>query len=168
MPFSTPNTSWVAGDPVLYIDMNRIEENTEALHNPPANGSGFLDLSDYSASVASFANIDGTNLSTSITITGDTVLVIFSGVFGSSVSRQVHLDISVDGVRVGGDDGLVNFRTNTSDNRHGILVVPITGLSAGSHTFNVMWKNDGTTLLYGGNGTSGTQWHPYLRVMEVG
>lgn len=169
MAYSAPNTSWVAGDPVLYTDMNRIEANTEALHNPPSGSSDFLDVSDYTINSATFANVDGTNFSVTVTITGDTVLVGMNFTLVSAV--VAHFDITVDGTRKGGDDGLFSCRWSTANDRGGLFgAIRITGLSAGEHTFALQWKNAGSgtnSTIYGGNGSSGTQNHPSFWVAEV-
>jgi hypothetical protein len=169
MTYQTPNLAWAAGDPVLFPDMNRIEGNTEALHNPPAASSGFLDVSDYTINSTTYANVDGTNLSLSITLAGDTAVVFLN--FTVTSLRKVYFDISVDGTRVGGDDGLFTIiQDNVAGQRFAVgMAIPIEGLSAGSHTFNLMWKNDagGTSTLYGGNGSAGDQVHPKMRVVEI-
>jgi hypothetical protein len=148
--------------------MNRIEANTEALWDPPSQTSGFLDVSDYTINSATYANIDGTNLSRTITITGDTVIVTFTGVLGGA--RKTYLDVHVDSARIAGDDGVWQCAQAAGTDRIPItLFVRITGLSAGDHTFTLMWKNDagGSSTLYGGNGSAGEQVHPKMDVFEV-
>lgn len=164
MSFVTPITDWVAGDPVLYTDMNRIEGNTEALWNPPSGSSGFLDVANYTVNSATFANVDGTNLAVEITITGDTVLFLFN--FSTGGARVSYYDIHNGTSRIGGDDGL--FKVTGTQGVPG--AIRLTGLSPGTYTFTLQWKNDGggTTTLFGGNGSAGDQVHPRFDVVEIG
>jgi hypothetical protein len=133
------------------------------------------EASDYTYTVNSWADIDATNLSLSVTTSGGTVFVhahlaIRLNANVSSANR-VWVDFTVDGTRHGGDDGVAFLGSNVNANE--VVTVTftrkITGLSDASHTFKLQWKvrqTDGV-VLYAGAGTSLSDMHPQFWIMEL-
>jgi hypothetical protein len=126
--------------------------------------------SDYTTTSASFVAIDSTNLHLPLVLTKGDVLVNFDGVFGQSNGNYTHLDLYVDGVAIGGDDGVMNRRYAISSYEpfpmgyhREVRLLP------GTHYFDAYWKNRGvgTSKLYAGAGTANEDSHPQFSVREV-
>lgn len=171
MTWTTPKT-WVTGEPLTAGDLNtHLRDNLNALKTPPTAHVEPDEAADFSASPGgNWVEVDATGdeLTLTITTTGGDVLVHFHGGVSSSTAQSVYMDVAVDGARAGGDDGIVvetvasaNYKVAFSFTRL------ITGLSAGSHTFTLMWYVSGGTLtLYAGAGAS-FDMHPQFWVREV-
>ena len=164
MSWTQPKT-W-ASEPLTSSDLNtHLRDNLEILKDPPSNNYTLNQGSDYQTTITSFTNVDGTNLSLTITTQGGDVMVHFHGVVGNGTGT-VFLDFTIDGVRHGGDDGIIR---SVGNGVQGISFTRlITGLAAGSHTFTLQWKvNASTGTLYAGAGTSLFDVHPQFWVREV-
>jgi hypothetical protein len=172
MSWTQPKT-WT-NEPLVAGDLNtHLRDNLEALKEPPTASYVLNESSDYSTTSTSFGNVDGTKLSLTITTSGGDVLIGFYGTFKPGNNANIgYLDVEMDGLRIGGDDGLIAVEraaTGATPNRLPISFVRlVTGLAAGSHTFKLQWKvNGGTGELYAGAGTLGTDLHPQFWVREV-
>lgn len=144
-------------------------DNLSALKSPPTDTYTANEGSDYSTTSATFVNVDGTNLSHSITTTGGDVIIHFHGNCTSG-SGVLALNVTVDGSLTAGDDGIIAKQSLTSSPPG----IPITftrlvqGLSAASHTFNLQYKvSSGTGVIYAGAGTGSSDLHPQFWVREV-
>lgn len=170
MVWSTPKT-WT-GEPLTSPDMNtEIRDNLNALKNPPSDSYMANESSNYTTTSTSFVNVDGTNWSFSLDTNGGDVFVHFDGSFGqSSNTQKYYLDVTVDGTRLGQDDGLV---VDTIDVAGSHVIATgftrlISGLSANTHVFVLQWKTQGGTLtMYAGAGTSGLDVHPQFWAREI-
>lgn len=127
----------------------------------PAGGGGALVSAsykrtggDYTTSSASFTNVDGTNMVLNLTTGAHRVMVGFAGTLIPSASGQIAaLDVAVDGTRIGGDRGFVVAQNNV--NNDGSFVVLTDVLTAGAHTFALMWlSSSGTATIPGGSSTN--------------
>ena len=164
--------TWGVGEALSANDMlTYINDNLEALKEPPTDNYECDESSDYTTTSTSFVDVDATNLNLTITTTGGDVMVGFTGaVQNTTVGKTVCFDIDMDGAREGGDDGITQICNGGTD----IPVVQvgmvylITGLDAGEHTFKLQWKvNGGTAKLFAGAGTSNYDVHPQFWVREV-
>lgn len=103
MAWTTPRT-WVTNELVTASIMNtHVRDNLNALFSPLSDGwTGAV--SDNPAST-SFADVDATNLSLSITPVGDTILIGYVGfvTFSAGTSGTIALDVDINGTRVSGD-----------------------------------------------------------------
>jgi len=99
--------------------------------------------SDYSTSSASFVNVDGTNLSFTLTISSGKVLILFGGRITSAVSISGLFDVLIDATRVG---NTTNGLTLMNAGSFSVAVIK-TGLSVGSHTFSLQWFAAGGTAI---------------------
>lgn len=146
MAWTTPKTDFGA-ETLTAAQVNAIGENLEALKDPP-QGNELSSLSG-STSSTSYADMDGTNLSKSITITGDTIEVIFVGTFyNNTVGSINYLEVDIDGTAV-----FECFRESVST---GTAYFPISfsiyvdGLSAGAHTVKMRWRTTSGTFVWQG------------------
>lgn len=125
----------------------------------------------YTTSSNAFVNVDGTNLSITLVVKGNAILIGFAGSVGATPGETACLDISVDGTRYSsaGLDGVIQVYVAAGYNNASFSVL-VTGLSAGSHVFNLMYKSLaglGITLL-SGNDVGGTDCIPAFWATEVG
>ena len=165
--WTTPKT-WAIGELVRASDLNaQLRDNLSALKDPPSAHYMLDETANYQTTSTTFVDVDGTKLSFTLSTNGGDVLVSFYGLItGPYGATMAYLDVAVDGVRVGGDDGLLG---------DGILggqvfafTVLVSGLSAGEHTFSLQWRVNGDyAVLYAGAGTTNYDLHPQFWVREV-
>jgi hypothetical protein len=120
---------------------------------------------DYTTTSTSFVDIDGTNLSFTITTLARRVKMGFVGsIFtGATANQQIFLDVTVDGTLQGGTNGgLVGIRSpNDTTQRfyNGSFTYLTDVLSAGSHTFKFQWRvASGTGTITGTTAGSKARW----------
>jgi hypothetical protein len=168
--WTTPKT-WAAGELVTAAMLNtHLRDNLEYLKTPPADAYILNESGDYSTTSTSFVNVDGTKLALTIATAGGDVLVGFSGIASNtSGGGRVYLDVEVDTVRTGGDDGLVLITSSSASHAQNITFLKLVqGLSAGSHTFKLQYKvSTGTGTIYAGAGSSGYDTHSQFFVREL-
>lgn len=172
--WTTPRT-WVTGEALLAADLNaQVRDNLAYLKEPPFSLRQMNEAADYVTSATGMVEVDGSNSELSLTITtsGGAVLVGFFGTFSHSTQYgRCQLDVDVDGVLMGGDNGLLQGRSPAAGSASAFAVsftAIKTGLAAGSHTFKLMWATSGASLtLYAGAGTSGFDHHPQFWVREI-
>lgn len=172
MTWTAPRT-WEVSESVNADMLNeQIRDNLLALKSPPSDNYECNEASDYTTINTSFEDVDATNLSLEITTAGDAVMVHFHGNMYHSVPTNSNFDVTVDGTRIGGDDGLARTRPDVSG-VNGLTAVSftalVTELTAGTHTFRLQWKTaSGTATLLAGAGTAGgCDVHPQFWVREV-
>jgi hypothetical protein len=145
-----------------------LRDNLNALKAPPSAHFEANETSDYTTTSTTFVDVDATNLTLTITPTGQEVMVHCHGnVISSDSWGRVFFDVAVDGSRIGGDDGIVQIQGNITPAFSFTRL--ITGLTAGqAHTFKLQWKvGSYTGTLFAGAGTSGKDTHPQFWVREV-
>lgn len=133
----------------------------------------------YSTTGTTFAAVDSTNLAATLTINSGKVQICATGVVhnpdaGNSTSG--HFDFFIDGTRVGsaGADGLYYIALGGSGFASFCLAVEVTGLSIGSHIFQLVWKKgaSGAVAITLASGQSGgavpLDTIPTFSVSEVG
>lgn len=170
----------VPGEPILYREENSLwyrwvgslwNDGSSDLTDYTAHSAEYTadEGSDYTTTSSSFVDVDSTNWSFTIATQGEDVALGFRGSVYSSVSGQnrIYFDVVVDGVRLGGDDGLIAIK-------HAEVVPPglpmpfealIRDLPAGMHTLTLQWKNTfNTAAIFAGAGTSGGDLHPQFWV----
>lgn len=164
----TEPKDWQVDELLTASDLNtHLRDNLDALKSPPAAQYEMDEASDYTlSSTGTWTDIDSTNLSHTIETAGGRVKVHFHG--NIETDGRVSVDIAVDGVRVGGDDGIARNPASGQD-FFCSFTRRITGLSAGSHTFKLQWylhSGGSTAKLYAGAGTSGFDVHGQFWVEE--
>ena len=135
MAWTTPKTDWETGELVAASDLNAIGENLAALDSIRETVAVYTTTGDLAIpSRTSFTDVDS-NLNLTLNTTGGNVMIHFHGKVNSG---GMHLDVEVDGSRIGdSDDGI--WRSHGDD-----LFVCFTrlvqDLSAGSHRFKLQSK----------------------------
>ena len=174
MSWTTPKT-WLAGSPLLAAELNtHLRDNLAALKAPPTNGYGLNRPSDYSTSSTAFVDVDSTYLALAITTSGGDIMVGFA----CSVvvnACAVALDLTIDGVRVAGDEGIIEVGNLRSDEARSLsFVYLLSTVPAGAHTIKLQWRVDtGSATMYAGAGSAGVTYggladiHPQFWVREV-
>ena len=116
----------------------------------PAGWFGSLDetVAEFTTSSTSFGAVSASFLTATITTGGGDVLVGFTGTCRASGNLVAYFDILLDGVQVGGEDGLVaqNVATSTENNISLVARIGAGALSAGSHSFALAYKTSANTL----------------------
>lgn len=92
----------------------------------------------------SFADVDTSNVTITFTTGARRVRLVLQASGGNGTSGgSTMLDFTVDGTRVGSNQGLLIHTTPTASNNQNLSMEYITDvLSAASHTFRVQWKAD--------------------------
>src|SRR5690606_38534930 len=101
-------------------------------------------------------------------------LIIFACSFsetGSVGGSHLYLDIAIDGVRRGNDDGLTvqTVRSGTIAFNNAFCFYIAEGLTPGTHNSKVMYKagGGGTIAVYAGAGTPTAYVPPSSAVLEI-
>lgn len=104
---------------------------------------------NYTTGSGVFVNVDATNLSITLSVSSGIVLVGFLGIVYLVAGVQTYFDITVDGVRYANTPHGLAGTTITSGN--GTIpvsfVVPVVGLSVGTHVFRPVWCSVYTSVL---------------------
>jgi len=156
--------NWAVGEALTAGNMNNyINDNLDALKAPPTDDYVVDEGADYSTTSTSWVDVDSSDLQLTITTTGGDVLIGFYG-FHVNASSSCYFDVTLDGTRIGGDDGLQRAYTGYTPVS---FVYLKTGLSAGTHVFKLQWRVLGaTSYLYAGAGTTNNDLHPQFWVRE--
>ena len=156
MAWTTPKTDWNTGELVTAADINAIGENLAVLRQPSAAVASYTTPEDIVVNTAGeYADVDSLNMNLTVTTNGEDVLFHFDGTLTRArVGRSRdytdtynHIDIDIDGIRQGGDNGIVNVLA-TSGRRETSFTRLIQNLNPGTHTFKLQFKNwgNGVTL----------------------
>ena len=96
------------------------------------------------------------------------MVVVFLGTCTNDGTGEKNcFDFTVDGVRQGGDDGIIQEQEADSDFAISFAYL-VTDLAAGTHTVNLQWKTSGGTLtMYAGAGTASFDLHPSIYAFEI-
>lgn len=161
MAWTQPRT-W-ANEIVNASDLaTELRSNQVALKAPPFQTYEANEVSNYGTISSTYADVDSTNYSFTITTTGGDVLIGFNG-----GAKDVYLDVSVDGTLVinNTDGGLVDA---TAYGSGCCFMHIITGLSAGSHTFVLQFKTAVFSgLVLAGAGTASLDIHSQFFCREI-
>ena len=148
--WTTPE-NYTAGQLIDETAMDKISANLSALKAPP--NDQFEDFS-YSQSLSvgsTFANVEATDLSLSITTTGGDVDIAVSGWFStSSVASGQFLwfDVTLDGVRMGDTtEGMFKWEIADTDAQPFSFFYRKTSLASGAHTFNLQAKENSAVTI---------------------
>ena len=139
----------------------------------PSPGSALVTVSgkstDYSTNSTTFVAIDSTEFKLSVTTHGGDLLVWFNGAVGWNPARlHAIFDVEFDGVRVGDTDGLAPVYLY-GDPEGAAFIYRITGVSAGAHTVELVWRASSANNIYlRVGGTTGQVYKAQFGVMEVG
>ncbi len=173
MTFVTPIT-WTPGQLVTAANLNeQIRDNVSALKNPNVDTYLTNESSDFTTTSTSFTDVDGAGaqftLSFTLAVAAQVLVGFFGNVVSASGTARVYLDISVDGTRVGLDDGLIGaVAPNNTIGQPVSAVWLIETLAAGAHTIILQWKVSGSTLtMFAGAGTANADVHSGFWIKEA-
>lgn len=173
MAWTTPRT-WQVDELVTATIMNtHIRDNLNALKVPASSQVIRDNGARYQTTATSFTAIDSTNMIRTLNTAGGDILVWFWGTFVISATNVLCLDIRYDTTtRVGAawTQGLLATQISNVPQTVHLGPIIISGLSAGSHTFDVMWKTSGGTMQLAadsGDATATYQVPPVLIAREM-
>lgn len=167
----TTFSSFVTDQIVSPTDINNIVGNLNYLFQRPKQKITFDNGANYTRAANTFAAIDSTNLSITLSVQSGTVLVSFVGTVSNAGPGQTDFDFTVDGTRYGTGftDGIATSKAalGAADETVSFAVL-VTGLSVGSHTFIMQWKaQTSTATLYAGAGSAGTDYAVMFGAVEI-
>lgn len=168
MTWNPPKT-WTA-EPLTSLDLNeQVRDNLEALKDPPSANYEPQETTDYLTSSQNFVDVDSENLAFNLETNGGDVLIGFHGTFYRSTFANAFLDVEIDGVRIGGTDGILRFYVDSSGLYEAVSFTRlVTGLDAAPHIFKLQWKVLGLDVtLFAGAGTNKADVIPQFWVREV-
>lgn len=151
MAWTSPKT-WT-NEPLLASDLNtHLRDNLDALKSPPRDA--YQATSDYTTTSTTFTNVDGTNMSFTITTNGGDIHVGFFGtITNGAASNENYFTCTIDGNDQSvNSQGLVGARSVDANDYNAVgFHFVATGFSAASHTINLQWRTSGNTVtLYQG------------------
>lgn len=166
----TAPRDWTTTELVSATIMNtHVRDNLNALKDPPSADYVLNEGSDYSGAGAGWADVDSTNLSLTLVTGGGDVMVHFHGMFWTTAGTvRIYLDVEVDGLgnRTAGNDGIIGDSVTTTGTAITFTRL-ITGLAAGSHTFDLQWNAAAVHRLAAGAGTANFDVHPQFWAREI-
>ena len=168
MAWTTP-MSWIDGIyPGATLFNTYVRDNQGALKTPASASYSADEVADYTSTPgAAWLAIDAVNMKFSLATAGGDVFAGFHGTFAAAALIPiVRLDIAVDDVLIGGDDGIIDKDLTTNVSSLSFIRL-ISGLAAGEHTFELHWQTFGNVILYAGAGTANRDLHPQFWVREI-
>lgn len=150
MAWTSPIT-WSSNAVVTAAQLNtHIRDNENYLLSRNNNQIVRANGSNYTTTSGTFAAIDTTNLSITLTMTTTKVLLILSGVAYNSTAGsggEIQFDFFVDGTRIGASytRGLYGFYTPTANYWCAVNLSIIATVTAGSRVFKPVWRTGGGT-----------------------
>ena len=148
MAWTTPAT-WSSNQVVTAAQLNtHIRDNENYLLSRANNQIIRANGSNYTTTSSTFAAIDTTNLSITLTMTTTKVRLILAGVaYNSTAGSEVEFDFFVDGTRVGASytRGLYGFYQPVNNYWCAVNLSIVTTVSTGSRVFKPVWRTGSNT-----------------------
>lgn len=167
---------WDVGQLVTAADMNaQVRDNIGYLFERPTAVITSDEAGNFITTSTAWVNVDATDMALALDLEGTRARVTFQGMFRVQTSSpgtgRLYLDITVDGVRQAGDDGITMLHVTSDDYQPLGFSWVVTGLTPGAHTFALQWRamasvGTPTATLFAGAGTTGFDVHPQLSVEE--
>ncbi len=171
--WTNPKT-WVVDELVTAATMNeQVRDNLLWLKSPPNREHTALGDDDWITSSTSWVDVDGTYLTLHMETTGGDLMVHFHGTLTlTGMDSVVYFDLLLDGVPVGGGNGIIALQNPDAATAQRITPVSFTrrikNVSPMPHLLSLQWRvNTGVARMLAGT-TSGRQLRPQLWMMEVG
>ncbi len=169
--WNTPLT-WQVDQLVTEADLNsQLRDNLRFLKDPPTAAVRLDEAQDYASTSEEFVDIDRQRLALNVTTGGGDLLVAFYGMLRNSSSRGgAALDVALDDVRIGGDDGLLGIPVPLSYWLPVCFLALVQELAAGPHNLFLQWRRSqsaGTIYLAAGAGTTDYDMHGQFWAREV-
>jgi hypothetical protein len=141
------NTIWMLIDdsPTTWISVAGSGASVTAV----ANYTRAVGTGNYSTSSTSYVDIDGTNLSLTLTTGAHRCMILFSAsMYGDPSNNECYIQLDIDGNDVGEGHGIAELLLGSNQETKSIVFVT-EPLSAASHTFKLHWKmSAGTGYIY--------------------
>ena len=171
MTWNTPLT-WQVDQLVTEADLNsQVRDNLRFLKDPPTALVRLDEEQDFASTSDEFVDIDRQKLALNVTTAGGDLLVAFYGMLrNSTTSGGAAIDVALDGVRIGGDDGLLVTDPDLRDWFPVCFLVLLRELAAGPHNLFLQWRRTGpvgTLYLAAGASTSDVATHSQFWAREV-
>lgn len=143
MAWTTPPTKAANDDWTASIWNTYVRDNlTYLFSGRPIGQVHYVGAADKTSSSTSWADVDSTNIKVTLTINSGRARVFasFRGSADNTASSAAEFDLAYDGTRLGDSThGLARTSQNTT---HFFAIEAIaTGLSVGSHTFTLQFRN---------------------------
>lgn len=162
--------TWIPGEMLRATDLNTyVSDNLDYLLTRLTGIQTLNEGADYTTTSGTFADVDSTDLSITITPQSSYVKVHFHCMLGQTggTTGSTLLDTTKDGTRVAGDDGITGVRG-------GVLIQPVSFTRKIAVTpnvstvFRIQWKTTNSgAVMYAGAGTTGLDVHPQFWVEEA-
>jgi len=167
----TPLT-WQVDQLVTDADLNgQLRDNLTFLKDPPTAFVRLDEEADYATSSDEFVDVDRDRLALNLTTAGGDLLVVFFGMVKNVYSRgSVALDVTLDGTRIGKNDGLILSSTDARDWTPVSFMALVRELAAGSHQLYLQWRRSaetGSAVMAAGAGTEHYDTHAQFWAREV-
>lgn len=167
----TPRT-WQIDQLVTEADLNsQLRDNLNFLKDPPTAFVSLDEASDYASRSGEFVDVDRDRLALSLTTAGGDLLVVFFGMVKNSDGRGgVALDVTLDGARIGKDDGLLVSNPELRNWMPVSFSALVRDLAAGPHNLVLQWKrspHEGSIAMIAGAGTHRFDCHPQFWAREI-
>ena len=140
MAYETIDT-FVAGNKLYAAELNKIKTNLDIRKDLPRHIIKDTTAYTLAGSPSALTKIHASNLDLAITTNGGDVLVTFTGTAHSGGTETMELHLYVDGVSY-----ITQYKKFYYIDPDDIIscIYPISGLSAGLHTFEWYWLVNGT------------------------
>lgn len=167
----TPRT-WQVDQLVTEADLNsQLRDNLNFLKDPPTAFVSLDEASNYGSSSNEFVDVDRERLALNLTTAGGDLLVVFFGVVKNHDGRGgVALDVTLDGARIGKDDGLIVSSLELRSWLPVSFSALVRDVAAGPHNLYLQWKRsprEGSAAMIAGAGTYGFDCHPQFWAREI-
>lgn len=160
----TPPRTWSADELIDETILNtHVRDNLAWLKDPP---TGIATLSTaITTTSTSWTNVTG--LSVTLTTYGGTIMVGWIAVTNMSTGTATHFNVAVDGVDQASSTDGYTYSINSPINTVSPVIL-LEGIAAGTHTFQLRWKNNSgaTTTLYAESSISSLKMRPTFWVRE--
>ena len=167
----TPLT-WQVDQLVTEADLNsQLRDNLGFLKDPPTAFVSLDEERDYVSTSNSFVDVDRERLALRLTTAGGDLLVVFFGMLKNTArDGGVSLDVSLDGSRIGQDDGLIGSDVLLTQWQPVSFCALVRDLAAGQHNLHLQWKRSnrsGAIYMSVGAGTANVDYHAQFWAREI-
>ena len=140
MNWQNPKT-WNTGDLLTAQEMNaQLRDNLQYLKGLPYAQNTIQKDKNYTTASRGFVAIDDSTLSITLRTAG-AVLVGFLGTLQADRPTNIYLDLLVDGVRLGKNNGIACLHFKDANKRQCLAFTLLRDqLTAGEHTFQLQWR----------------------------
>lgn len=138
-----PPITWLVDQLVTEEDLNaQIRDNMTYLKGRVDAPLAFIQLNEpanFTTTSDTFVDVDTAKLSHTLTSTGNPLMIGFFGLVNTGYNpTSVYWDVTIDGVRMGGDGGITCTVGTTYAHASFVAIAPT--VTAGTHTVRLQWR----------------------------